>query len=333
MRSVTMIAAVALMTACGSDNNPSTNGGTTAGTSGFTRGVITAFGSVHLGDDIFTTNASTQRKRLDDGPDHIPGADDAVFRPGMVVEVFHRSDDKNATEIRFKDDLEGPITLHPSLTANATFDVLGVPVRVDPITTKFDNSRGDSTLTLNGLAAGNVVEVSGLFDAAGVLHATFIEGKKASAAAGSTFEIKGNIAGLSGTAPNQTFTVNGVSFITTLSTQASDLPTSGLANGMYVEVKTDTATPLAQPFAVTKIEGTFEDPEAEVRGADKAAVEGFVTGLTGTSPNFSFKLGATSVTTSSATTGANLVTADAHIEAEGGVVHGTINALTIGPRQ
>jgi hypothetical protein len=333
MRSFTLAAAAALLAACGSSSSSTTtsnNGGTTAGTNGFTRGVITAFGSVHLGDDVFTTTANTIRKRLDDGPNHIPGADDAVFRPGMVVQVFHKSDDKNATEIRFKDDLEGPITAKPSLVAGATLDVFGVPVLVDA-DTHFDDSLGGSGLQLATLAVGDVVELSGLFDASGVLHATFIEGKKpASQAGGRTFEMTGNIAGLAGTAPNQTFTVNGVSFSTNASTQTSDLPAAGLANGQFVEVKT---TSTAAPFIVTKIEGTFEDPENEVRGADKAAVEGLVAGLTGASPNFSFKLGGTAVTTSASTTGLGFVTAGAHIEAEGPVVNGVINALTIGLRQ
>lgn len=325
MRSFTMLAAAALLAACGSDSNTG-NGGTTAGTSAFTRGVVTAFGSVHLGDKVFTTSTSTVRKRLDDGPDHISGADNEVFHQGMVVEVFHKSGDTTAVEIRFKDDLEGPITAQPG-TGGATFNVLGVPVLVDA-NTQFDTSRGDTTLTLAALALGNVVEVSGLFDSAGVLHATFIEGKAADAT-DRTFEIKGNIADLTGTAPSQTFTVNGVPFRMNATTQTSDLPAGGLANGLFVEVKT---TNTAAPFGVTELEGALEDPENEVRGADKASVEGFITGLTGTPPNLSFKLGATSVTTSSSTTGLASVAFGAHVEAEGPVVNGTINALTIGLR-
>jgi hypothetical protein len=328
-RTFTAVTTAVLLAACGSSNNTAGNGGTTAGTTAFTRGAITAFGSVHLGDKVFTTSASTIRKRLDGGAENIPGADDHAFRQGMVVEVFHKSDDTNAVEIRFKDDLEGPITAKPSLTAGAAFDVLGVPVMVDG-DTHFDDSLGGSGLTLAGLAQGDVIEVSGLFDAAGLLHATFIEGKKPAAqAAGRTFEIKGVVASLSGAAPSQTFQVNGVTFQTDASTQTSDLPAGGLADGLFVEVKT---TSLAPPFLVTKVEGTSEDPETEVRGADKASVEGFIKGLSGTSPNFSFQLGATPVTTSSSTTGLANVVAGAHVEAEGPVVNGTINALTIGAR-
>lgn len=323
----------AALAACGGGGGggaAAPGGGTSAGTTGFTRGVITAFGSVDIGDDKFITSTSTIRKRLDDGPDHIPGADDNVFRVGMVVEVFHKSGDNNAVEIRFKDDLEGPITASPSATPGATFDVLGMPVRVDG-NTRFDDSLNDSPtgLTLVGLAVGNVIEVSGLFDNNGILHATFIEAERAAARAGDVFELKGDIAGLTGTAPNQSFTVNGVAINTDNNTALKDLPASGLANGMFVEVKTTSTTP---PLLATRIEGTFEDPEFEAEAAEKASVEGFVSGLSGTSPNFSFKLAGVSVTTNSSTVGVANVAANAHIEAEGPVVGGVIQAATIGLR-
>ena len=91
-------------------------------------------------------------------------------------------------------DLEGPITARPSAVEGATFDVPGVPVLVDG-STHFDDTIGGPGLTLAGLGVGNDIEVSGLFDAAGILHATFIEGRHASSA-GRTFEIKGKISNL-----------------------------------------------------------------------------------------------------------------------------------------
>ena len=90
---------------------------------------------------------------------------------------------------------------------------------------------------------------------------------------GRTFEIKGKVAGLGGTAPNQTFTVNGVSFTTNGSTVLKDL-SAGLSPGLFAEVKTQSTTP---PFLVTRIEGPvgdFDNPENEIRGAAKASVEG-----------------------------------------------------------
>ncbi|HEY6194699.1 MAG TPA: DUF5666 domain-containing protein [Candidatus Eisenbacteria bacterium] len=311
-------------------------GGTSAGTNGFSQGVITAFGTIHMGsgaDERVFHVEGARLKRLDDGIEHDGLNDDnVVFRVGMKVEVFHAADSSRATEVHYMNDLEGPITAKPSATAGATFDVLGVPVLVDA-NTHFDDSFESSGLTLGTLVVGNDIEVSGLYDANGILHATFIEGRHASSA-GRTFEIKGKISNLGGVAPNQTFKLNGVSFSMNASTDLHDLLV-GLSEGMFVEVKTQSTS---APFVVTRIEGLsgdFDAPENEVRRADDASVEGFVTNLSGTSPNFTFTLGGTKVTTSSATTiGLGLVVANAHIEAEGSVgTLGEIKATKIFARQ
>jgi hypothetical protein len=148
-----------------------------------------------------------------------------------------------------------------------------------------------------------------------VLHATFIE--RAPDATGRTFEIKGDISNLSGSVPNQTFAVNGVTFTMNSTSQVHDL--AGLSNGVGVEVKTQSTS---APFIVTRVEGLagdFDEAENEVRGADEASVEGFIKNLTGSSPSFSFTISGTRVTTSATTVGLGLVVANAHVEAEGPV--------------
>jgi len=333
----TAVAAAFALSACGGGGGGMSGTTTSAGTTGFTSGVITGFGTLHLGtgqnEKVFDVRNAVM-KRVDDNvvdhnANHDAHEDNVVFRLGMRVEIFHDADDNNAVEVRFKNDLEGPITAKPSAVAGATFDVLGVPVNA--ANANFDDSLGNSGLTLAGLAVGDVIEVSGLFDNNGVLQATFIEGEKTAAqAAGRTFEITGTIDNVTGTAPNQVVTVHGVQFQLDANTNLHDL-TSGLAIGMMVEIKTQNPS----PFLVTKIEptaGDFDNPENEIRNAAKASVEGFVTGLTGTTPNFSFTLSGTSVTTSSATVGLGLVSPGAHIEAEGPVAGGVINATKISPR-
>jgi len=329
----TAVAAAFALSACGGGGGNMSGTTTSAGTTGFTSGVITGFGTIHLGsgpnEKVFDTRNAVLKRFDDNVVHHMLGDDNVMFRKGMHVEIFHNADDNNAVEVRFRDDLEGPISAIAGgpLPTPETLTVLGVSVLVDNNTT-FDDTMGGSGLALATLAVGNVIEISGEFDNNGVLHATFIEGKHASSA-GRTFEIKGMLAGLSGTAPNQSFTVNGVSFTTNGSTALTDLA-GGLANGQLVEVKTTSTT---GPFLATRIEGTagdFENPENEIMNAMKASVEGFVTGLTGTSPNFSFTLNGTSVTTSSSTTvGLGLVSPGAHIEAEGPVVGGVITATKI----
>jgi len=334
--SVVSLSIAGAMYGCGSSGRsagPGTGGGTSAGTNGFTRGAITAFGSIHLGggadDKVFDTSTA-RLKHLDDGIEH-DGLDDAnvVFRKGMKVEVFHHSDSLRATEVRYMNDLEGPITAKPG-AKGATFDVLGAPVLVDA-NTNFDDSFQSTGLTLGGLAVGNVVEVSGDFDADGVLHASYLEPTHVSAA-GRTFEIKGRVRNLTGNAPDQTFEVNGVTFVTNSVTEKRDLA-AGLQNDLFVEVKT---TSTAAPFVVTRVEGLFGDfdsPENEVRGADKASVEGFIKDLTGGSPDFVFFIGGTRVTTNASTVGVNLVAPNAHVEAEGPVqADGSIRAIKIGAR-
>jgi hypothetical protein len=324
---------VLALSGCSNSSKPTNPATGVSTTTGFTMGIIQKFGTIHLGtppnEKIFHTEHAVLT-RVDDGVMHDSmNDDDVMFRIGMQVEIFHAPDDTLAVAVQYMKNLEGPITAKPSATVGATFDVLGVPVLVDG-STHFDDSMGSSGLTLGGLAVGNVIEVSGMFDGGGILHATFIEGRHSSSS-GRTFEIKGLISGLSGTAPNQTFGVNGASFVTNGTSNLHDL-VSGLANGQFVEVKTQST---ASPFLVTRVEpgtGETEDPRGRVAAATKASVEGIVANLSGTTPNFSFALNGTPVTTSGGTTGVGLVVANAHIEAEGPVVGGVLHAARIAPR-
>jgi hypothetical protein len=333
---LTVLALLALASGCGSNGRatgPATNG---ASATAFTQGVISGFGTIHLGrganQRVFHTEGAVL-KRLDDGVTQQGGGNDAVmFRVGMKVKVFHDKDDStHASEVTFEDDLEGPITAKPSAHAGATFDVLDVPVLVDA-NTHFDDSFTDAGLTLDSLKVGNVLELSGEFDANGILHATFIEAEHASPE-GQTFEIKGLVTDLGGSPPAQTFKVHGASFATDMNTQIEGL-NGGLADSAFVEVKTPSTS---APFLATRVKGLSEDDDHEGSDDDhehhhfeKAEVEGFVTGLTGTSPNFSFTLDARHVVTSSATMGLQLVVPNAHIEAKGAVDStGTIVAAKV----
>ena len=141
------------------------------------------------------------------------------------------------------------------------------------------------------------------------------------------FEIKGQVTGLSGAAPTQKFKLRGLSFTTDASTRLKHLPT-GLANGAFIEVKTRS---VAAPFLATKVSGLSESgDDHEHHRVEKASVEGLVTALTGTTPNFSFTLEGRRVVTSSATMGVALVAPNVHLEAKGPVDStGTITATKI----
>jgi len=141
------------------------------------------------------------------------------------------------------------------------------------------------------------------------------------------FEIKGQVTGLTGAAPTQKFKVRGLSFTTDASTRLKHLPT-GLANGAFIEVKTRS---VAAPFLATKVSALSESgDDHEHHRVEKASVEGLVTALTGTTPNFSFTLEGRRVVTSSTTMGVALVAPNVHLEAKGPVDStGTIAATKI----
>lgn len=204
--------------------------------------------------------------------------------------------------------LKGPVTAKPSRRSGATLDVLGVPVRVDAHT-RFDDFF-PSGPTLENLRVGNVLELSGQFDANGVLHATRIEAKHASPV-GRTFEIKGPVTDLRGSAPTQTFKVRGVTFATNMSTRLDMW--NGLANGAVVKVKTLSTT---APFVAVRVKGTSDD-DSDHRDFEEARAQGLVSGLTGSSPSFSFMLDGRRVITNSGTWGLAHVQPNARIKAKG----------------
>jgi hypothetical protein len=143
-----------------------------------------------------------------------------------------------------------------------------------------------------------------------------------------SLEVKGPITDLSGAPPTQRFKVHGVSFTTNASTRVDDLA-GGLKNGALVKVKSRSTS---APFVATRVKGAYDagDSDHAEPHVAKASAEGLVTGLTGTSPNFTFMLDARRVVTNSATRGLALVAPNAHVEAKGPVdPNGTITATKI----
>lgn len=294
-------------------------GGGIGGT-GFTTGAIIAFGSVIVNGVEFQTNDNTIRKRLDDGPGDISGLDNEVFHVGMVVRVHHAAGDNTALQIDFQDDLEGPVA---NLDDGAgTFTVLGQPVA-------FDNATNFLFEPGATFADNAVVEVSGLYDAAGLLHATFI---KVEPAGKTEFEIKGFVSGLDNQA--QTFGLGPAPGVATVSVsyagvQPGDLPAAGLANNLFVEVKTAS---VSSPLAATRVEvkNSIED-DAPAEG--EVSVEGFVAGLTGSAgAGFDFTLNGIAVHVAPGTAGIGAVAPNARIEAEGTVSNGILTAIKLEPR-
>ena len=239
------------------------NGADLAGIGGsgyVSTGTVSGFGSVFVNGVEFETNSSTFE--LEDA-----SGSESDLRIGMVVQVSGTINADGvtgtATAIRYGDELEGPIAninADPN-TGETSFDILGINVVASAAETAFED------MTMAELADGKVVEVSGFFDNSDVLRATYIELKANTPTASTQFEIKGTIAGLSGTS----FTLRGVN-VDAAAANLEDLP-NGLQNDLFVEVKgtydTNTST-----LNATRVEGedySYDDDGREV------SIEGYIT--------------------------------------------------------
>lgn len=313
-----LLAASLSQTGCGGAVVGLLAGGGIGGT-GFSTGVLLAFGSVIVNGVEYQTDDNTIRRLLDDptfDPTGLP--DNAVFRVGMVVRVHYVAGDNDALQIDYQNDLEGPVA---NLDAGArTFTVLGQPVvfndntnfLVEPGAAFVDNA---------------IVEISGLYGANGTLYATFIHVEPSDK---TLFEIKGFVSALD----NQALTFGlgpapGVATVTVSYAGAdlSDLP-SGLANGLYVEVKTLSTSGTLVAESIEEETSIADDAPDE----GEAEIEGFVANLAGSSPEFTFLLNGVQVRTNAATRGLENVSLNAHVEAEGTLSNGVLIAEKIDSR-
>lgn len=180
-----MLGNAILVAACGG------GGGSDGVTAGIDRGgivtasgSITGFGSVHVNGVHYVTTGATIT--LDDNP-----GVESDLRVGQVVRVEGRIEQDGvngtATRVIFDDEVEGPVQSID--LPNFQLVVLGRTVQVST-QTSFDDSI--SPRSLEGLAVGDRIEVSGRVATTGRVEATRIERK----AAQSSVEVKGTVASL-----------------------------------------------------------------------------------------------------------------------------------------
>ena len=141
------------------DDPPPATGGIDRG--GVAVGPIDGFGSVIVNGIRFDT--SDTQFSIDDG---VGGQDDLSVGQVVIVRGSIDDDGLNGTadSVEYDDAVEGPIDAGSIDLAAGTFSVLGQRVRVTT-TTVFDDSIQPQSL--DGLAEGDVVEISGLPDADG----------------------------------------------------------------------------------------------------------------------------------------------------------------------
>lgn len=264
------------VTSCGTTTDYA--GGGIGGT-GISVGKITAFGSVWVnGVEYSTTGAVIAVDGSESVSDGSLDYDRSLLDEGRIVAVHWEKDANGnpvAKRIEFKDNLEGAVT--DIDTANQTIDVLGQTVKVDGATVfeVADDNKivGDINAILSAISLGNIIEVSGfVVDVNGTIHATYLELKSLDFTPGDTeVEIKGVITNLD--TPSGTFTIGN---LTVDYNSATELPSSGLSNDMYVEVK-GTLDESGLALRATKIE--IEDDIFENVGGKRVEIEGIVTAI------------------------------------------------------
>jgi hypothetical protein len=253
-----------------------------------------------------------------------PGPDEAMdahrgLMVGMVVKLEGMFDSNGttgtATSITFKDNLAGPINSITSVNATTNqLVVLGQSVIVDSHTA----FKGTTFATL---AVGNVIEVSGLPDNTGSIHATFIQLQAASFVPGMEIEVKGTVANLNTSL--KTFQINA---LTVDYASVMNLPARVPANSQFVEVKGSSFS--GSELNADSIE--LEDDTLGVMEADEAQVEGFVTAMTSSSQ---FMVGIQPVQTMASTVFAGGMSGDIamgrEVEVKGALAAGVLTATKV----
>lgn len=255
-----MLGGFGLLAACGGGG-----GGTTAAGpdgSSVSRGTITGFGSVYVNGTRYSTDGA--RITVDD-----EDASESDLEVGMVVTVHGRKDadgaNGQAERIDYDDELEG-IVISNDIAAGATtgaLNIMGQIVNVSA-TTVFE-SKVAGIDGVDQIVSGNIVEVSGHADGQGTIEATRIEVKAADLAtylaSRDTIEVKGTVGNLD----TETFTIGQLT-VNYAGAVLDDLP-NGLANGLYVEVKSVAGLNDAGQLVASKVE-LENDGDKEHRGED-----------------------------------------------------------------
>ena len=304
----------------GSGSSASNGIGGTGAAASVTTGKVTGFGSIFVnGIEFETDNASII---VDDS-----AASQSNLSVGMVVKVTGTVNDDGvtgtATRVDYDAKLEGPIATTPTVNADNTeiqFTLLNTTVIIQANSTVFKNA------TFNGLSAGDMVDVSGFYNANGALVASYVQKKSDNFVPNSTkVEVKGTVTNFNGTDSFILSIASGVSLTINFnySTDLSELPNTTVANDLYVEVEGTMASASATSITATKIENEgLDDHEGD------ASIEGYVTNYVSLS---SFSVGSIKVDASSASLEpVSLTIANgAHIEVEGSMANGVLKASKV----
>lgn len=250
-----------LINACGASSGITVADGGISGT-GISMGRITNFGSIIVNGIRFDVdNASFIR-------DGAPSSGQAEYSVGEFITIKGSIDITGnrgvAEEVTFNNEVEGAVTA--STTDNKTIEILGQAVNTDQLTVFIGFE------LLSDLIPGNIVEVSGVKNATGIIQATSIKFKENSFVDGVTEnDIKGSISSLNQT--TKTFTINNL-IIEYANASLEGFNQQAIQNGQFVEVKSNSAI-VANTLIATRVE--LENEYQDLDEDTEAEIEGYVT--------------------------------------------------------
>ncbi|MBA6391556.1 hypothetical protein H4J38_12340 [Colwellia sp. BRX10-3] len=263
-RSILSLIAAAILTGCGgsstSDPAPETPTPTPSqptSTITATTGVITGFGSVFVNGVEYETDATTVTTDDNDG------ASETNLQVGMVVnlsgEVNEDGTTGDANTIHYDEQLKGPMD-SIDLFAN-TIIILGQTILFDDLTSL-------ENFILSDLKPGDILEISGYFNADGELYATRIEKENEQ----TQLKIQARITSLD--TVNKTFELNGLT-IDYSSATFKDFVEADLADGQQVRVKGEYSALDAGVLVVSEVK--LKEKNENHDEGDNRHVEGFIT--------------------------------------------------------
>ena len=290
-------------------------GATSSSTNAVSIGVMTK-GSIIVNGVHF--DDSTATIRIDDR-----AGTSAELQSGMVVKVRGQINDDRlngvAQQVEVENEVRGTVqTTNPSAVP-PSFTVINQTALVDDLTVfaNFTPTPASPSAAVTALTSGaSIVEVHGLRDATGNIHASRVELLSANPLGD---ELRGIITGFSAS----TFTLNGVN----VDFSGATVSPMGaiLANGQPVEVHGSFS---GATFFATRVDREdLEDVQFEHAAGEEFEIEGQVNGCGAANPCMSFSVGTQAVQTNASTRFENGTAADLadniRIEAEGHQFTGT----------
>lgn len=225
---------------------------------GIAIGPVSTFGSVVVNGVTYSTD--TASFTINDQP-----GTQGDLRVGDVISVIGTiSDDRTtgvAETVLYDDVVKGPVD---SINlAGSSLVVLGQTVLVGP-DTSFDD--GFNPVSLEGISVGQIVEVSGQFNAGGDIVATRIEPKPA----GTQFEVHGTVASLD--SANLLFNLSSLA-VDYSSATLDNFNGGQIANGDFVEAK-GVSIGAGGELVATSVE--LESLAPDTNDGDHVEIEGFI---------------------------------------------------------